>query len=194
MRINDTNHTVLHNIGGVISPEMELPKLMWIRESLPQSWQRIARVFDLTDYLTYRACGSSSRSLCTVGCKWTYQHKSSRCNYSRIICLSHEWSQGAAELPATGWDSQFFQQIGLGDLSCANIGSHVAHIGTNLGTLTAQSASDLGLGTHVCVSAGLIDAYAGALGLMCSLNTPHEGIIWFVCIGWMTFIETCFMV
>src|ERR1035437_9997065 len=64
--INRTRHPVLRYVGGVISPEMQTPKLLWLKKNLPVTWKRAARFLDLPDFLTYRATGDDTRSLCTI--------------------------------------------------------------------------------------------------------------------------------
>ena len=149
-RINRTGHAVLRYVGGVISPEMEVPKLLWLKEYLPASWQRTARFFDLPDFLTYRATGDETRSLCSTVCKWTY--------------LGQRGGDGA------GWSREFFQQIGLGDLAAENfrrIGQTIRPMGTPLGGgLTARAAKELGLIAGTPVGGSIIDAHAGGLGML----------------------------
>lgn len=143
-RINTTKHRVLKYVGGKISPEMETPKLLWLKENMPETYNNAGHFFDLTDYLTWRCSDDLARSVCTVTCKWTY--------------MAHESS----------WDKSYFDQIGLGDLaenSFARIGSRVVDPGTALGCgLTADAAKDLGLVAGTPVAAGLIDAHAGGVG------------------------------
>ena len=88
-----TGHAVLDYVGGTMSPEMELPKLMWLKRHQPQQWARFGRILDLADFLTFRACGANQRSCCTLACKWTY--------------LAHE---------SPGWQQDFLRQVGLEDL------------------------------------------------------------------------------
>lgn len=143
-RINATGHPVLVSVGGTISPEMETPKLLWLRENLPASYDAAWQFFDLPDFLTWRATGSLARSTCTVTCKWTY--------------LAHEGR----------WDASYFRQIGLDDLAddgFARIGTEIVPGGTALGNgLTEQAAAELGLTPGTPVAAGLIDAHAGGVG------------------------------
>ncbi|MEO6015341.1 MAG: HAD-IA family hydrolase, partial [Devosia sp.] len=63
-----TGHRVLDFIGGVMSPEMEVPKLMWLKRHLPESWAKAGYFFDLADFLTWKASGSAARSQCTLTC------------------------------------------------------------------------------------------------------------------------------
>ncbi len=150
-RINRTSHEVLRYVGGVISPEMQLPKLLWLKEHLPQAFARATRLLDLPDFLTYRATGRDTRSLCTTTCKWTY--------------LGHEGR----------WADDFLSDIGLGELTLENharIGEHVRPMGERVGELTERAAAELGLHAGTPVGVAIIDAHAGGLGL---LGAPLDG-------------------
>lgn len=142
--INATSHRVLNFVGGKISPEMQIPKLLWLKENLSSTFENAAHFFDLADFLTWRATGDTSRSACTVTCKWTY--------------LAHEKK----------WDESFFKEVELGELvdeNFARIGREVVDVGTSLGGgLIEGAARDLGLDKSTPVAAGLIDAHAGGLG------------------------------
>ena len=144
--INAGDHAVLRYVGGRISPEMETPKLLWLKRNLPQSFAAADHFFDLADYLTWRATGSLERSVCTVTCKWTY--------------LAHE----------KRWDTQYFRDIGLGELAdegFARIGTEIVEPGTALGDgLSGAAARDLGLAVGTPVGASLIDAHAGGVGTL----------------------------
>lgn len=142
---------VFQYVGGKISPEMQTPKLLWLKKHLPESWGRAAHFFDLPDYLTYRATGALTRSLCSTTCKWTY--------------LAHE-----AEAGRGGWSADFFRAVGLGDLAeegFSRVGTEVRPIGQPVGTgLTEAAASELGLLPGTAVGVSIIDAHAGGIGLI----------------------------
>ncbi|SOC82508.1 D-ribulokinase [Ensifer adhaerens] len=143
-RINALGHDVLKYVGGRISPEMETPKLLWLKENRPETFAKAWQFFDLADYLSWRATGDLARSTCTLTCKWTY--------------LAHE----------SRWDGDYFRKIGLGALADENfsrIGQRIVDPGTPCGQgLTEQAAADFGLPAGVPVAAGMIDAHAGGIG------------------------------
>ena len=142
-----SGHRVLDYVGGAMSPEMEVPKLMWLKRQLPGQWARAGWFFDLADFLGWRASGNAARSQCTLTCKWTY--------------LGHE---------EPGWQRDFLAAMGLEDmLERGGLPERAVPIGSDLGPLTAAAAADLGLTTGCRVGAGLIDAHAGALGVLGAL-------------------------
>ncbi|KAH9654039.1 FGGY family of carbohydrate kinase [Citrus sinensis] len=160
-KINSRNSPVLQYCGGAVSPEMQPPKLLWVKENLRESWSMVFRWMDLSDWLSYRATGDDTRSLCTTVCKWTY--------------LGHAHMQqmnekGFRDMEACGWDDEFWEEIGLGDLidgHHAKIGRSVAFPGHPLGSgLTPAAAKELGLVPGTPVGTSLIDAHAGGVGVM----------------------------
>jgi FGGY-family pentulose kinase len=139
-----TQHAVLNYVGGVMSPEMEIPKLMWLKRQQPVQWRRYGRILDLADYLLWRASGIDARSECTLTCKWTY--------------LAHE---------RPGWQPDFLRKVGLSDLKRrTRVPDRAKPIGHRVGGLTECAAQELGLTTDCAVGIGLIDAHAGALGAL----------------------------
>jgi FGGY-family pentulose kinase len=151
-RINQTGHEVLRYVGGTISPEMESPKLLWLKEHLPDAWSKAGHFFDLPDFLTYRATGDVGRSLCSLVCKWTY--------------LGHQQKETATQ----GWSDSYWNEIGLGDLVAEGykrIGTTVRPMGAAVGKgLSDKAASELGLKAGTAVGASIIDAHAGGLGVL----------------------------
>ena len=143
-RINQLKHPVLNYVGGKISPEMETPKILWLKENLPQTYEKAWQFFDLADFLTWKSTDSLARSTCTVTCKWTY--------------LAHE----------KRWDADYFHQIGLSELAdekFARIGQLIVEPGTPCGSgLTDDAAQQMGLLAGTPVAAGMIDAHAGGIG------------------------------
>ncbi|MDV7143943.1 FGGY-family carbohydrate kinase [Tropicimonas sp. TH_r6] len=147
--INALGGAPLSYVGGVISPEMEMPKLRWLKRELPESWAAAERFWDLPDWLVHRATGSETRSLCSTVCKWTY--------------LGNKGTSGE------GWDDAFLARIGLEELAGtghAAIGEAFAAPGAPCGRLNAQAAEELGLRPGTAVAASMIDAHAGAVGTL----------------------------
>lgn len=152
--INATKHDILKYVGGHISLEMEIPKIMWLKTHLgDQFWNKLGKLFDLPDFLTFKCTGNDTRSLCSLVCK---------CSYDGFT---------------NSWPTGFLDQIGLHDL-CKNdfqiIGKNVATPGSPIGNgLTVKAAKELGLCAGTPVATSMIDAHAGAL---CLLNCYSESI------------------
>lgn len=139
-----SGHRVLDFAGKSMSPEMQMPKLMWLKKHLPQSWARSGYFFDLADFLTWKASGSAQRSNCTLTAKWNF--------------LAQE---------KDGWQQDYLALAGLDDLlERGNLPDQAVAPGQSVGPLSPHAAAELGLDTECQVAAGMIDAYAGALGAL----------------------------
>jgi FGGY-family pentulose kinase len=141
-----TGAEALRHVGGRFSPEMQIPKLMWLHRHLPEVWARAGHFFDLPDFLTWRATGVPARSVCSLACKWGY--------------LAHE----------DRWDTGLLRAVGLAELEAegfARIGDGALPLGVPVGRgLSAAAAAELGLPEGLPVSSSIIDAHAGGLGCL----------------------------
>ncbi|XP_023934603.2 FGGY carbohydrate kinase domain-containing protein [Bicyclus anynana] len=146
--INNCGHEILKYVGGKVSLEMEMPKLLWLKKQMPEQWLEYGYFFDLPDFLTWKATGSMTRSLCSLVCKWNYE-----CSTDGRV----------------GWNLDFLGKIGLDDLAMNNferIGSKVLMPGEYCGGLTKEIAETLGLIAGTPVATSIIDAHAGGLGMI----------------------------
>ncbi|KZT27079.1 Pentulose kinase [Neolentinus lepideus HHB14362 ss-1] len=145
--INSTGSVVLDYVGGTISLEMEIPKTLWLKKRMDSKLFARCQFFDLPDFLTYRATGHNTRSVCSIACKCSY-------------------------VPAKGgWQGDFFEKIGLPEFSKENYrqmgaaDGDVLNAGLPVGNgLSKRAAEELGLLEGTPVGSGVIDAYAGWLG------------------------------
>ncbi|XP_068629746.1 FGGY carbohydrate kinase domain-containing protein [Battus philenor] len=153
--INKSKHEILKYVGGKVSLEMEMPKLLWLKKHLASRWTDFGYFFDLPDFLTWKATGSESRSLCSLVCKWNYEYKTDG---------------------KKGWNESFLHTIGLSDLIENNfqkIGITVLMPGQKCGVLKDDVARSLGLVPGIPVATSIIDAHAGGLGM---IGTSGKGI------------------
>ncbi|GBU09628.1 ribulokinase [Gammaproteobacteria bacterium] len=139
-RINATKHDVLKYIGGEVSIEMEIPKILWVKENLNKQYKKVSRFFDLADFLVWKCTGEDSASVCTLTCKWNY--------------LAHEQS----------FSEDYLTQIGLDDV-LDKFPKKVLSLGTATGTLLPEIAQKLGLSDKTIIATGIIDAHAGGLAM-----------------------------
>ncbi|KAJ7179530.1 FGGY family of carbohydrate kinase [Mycena filopes] len=152
--INSSGSVVLDYVGGTMSLEMEIPKILWLKTHMPPDLFSRCQFFDLPDFLTYRATACSTRSCCSVTCKCSF-------------------------VPEVGWKDDFFQKIGLGDIvdggKYTQLGAakgEVLTAGLPVGKgLCKKAAEELGLVVGTPVGSGVIDAYAGWLGTVAARYT-----------------------
>ena len=138
--INATRDPALCYVGGEVSIEMELPKLLWLKLNHPETWHKAWRFFDLADFLVWKATGQDVASLCTLTCKWNY--------------LAHEARFSDSLLKAVGLEAL------LTKIPC-----NILNVAERAGRLSPQAAQDLGLTEDVIVASGMIDAHAGGVAL-----------------------------
>lgn len=138
-----SRHSGLALHGGAISPEMQLPKLLWLQRARPDAWQRLGAAVDLCDWLGWRATGSAERSLCALASKWGFD-------------------------AASGWAGSLADHPDLAGLARLLPGRALAP-GSVLGTLGPEAARSLGLPPGIPVAAGMIDAHAGTLASLGAL-------------------------
>lgn len=153
--INKTNHEILKYVGGKVSLEMEIPKLIWLKKHMSHKWGDFGYFFDLPDFLTWKATGSLTRSLCSLVCKWNYE-------------CSIDGRQG--------WNISYLREVGLEDLiqnDFEKIGNKVLMPGECCGGLLDDVAKTLGLKARTPVATSIIDAHAGGLGM---IGTNGQGI------------------
>ncbi|KAM3493752.1 hypothetical protein MY3957_003012 [Beauveria namnaoensis] len=152
--INNTGHNLLRYVGGKMSIEMEIPKILWLKNNMPPELFARSKFYDLGDALTHIATGNESRSFCSTVCKQGF------------VPVGVDGS-------VKGWQEDFYDTIGLSDLVEDNfkrmggvdkVNGRYASAGECVGTLSRQSASQLGLPQGIAVGSGVIDAYAGWIG------------------------------
>ncbi|GAA5941733.1 FGGY-family carbohydrate kinase [Sporobolomyces koalae] len=161
-KINSTKSKWLNYVGKTISLEMEVPKMLWLKNNMPASLFSSCMFFDLPDWLSYRATSNLARSNCSLACKCSY------------VPPGVEGSKG--------WNDEFFTEIGLEEF-VKNDFKQVGGIpGKNGLILTAgqpvgqglseKAAKELGLEPGTAVGSAVIDAYAGWVG---TVAAPMEG-------------------
>ncbi|XP_055335255.1 FGGY carbohydrate kinase domain-containing protein-like [Paramacrobiotus metropolitanus] len=176
------DHIALKFVGGKVSVEMELPKILWIKKYLPNVYQSAEKFMDLCDFLTWKATNSDYRSVCSVVCKWLYQINPEQPTQQQ-------------------WDPSIFTQIGLEDL-CQNnfekIGINVRNPGERVGNgLSKRAANEMNLPENTPVAVGIIDAHAGALALSFCSSPTYTGSENHTPLSRLSLIcgtSTCFMI
>jgi D-ribulokinase len=127
-KINETKNEVLKFVGDTISPEMETPKLLRIKENLKELYlKEDVKFFDLADWLVYKSTGHDVCSICTLVSKWTF--------------LSHKLENGGK-----GWNDDYFKEVGLEletKLNYKRIGNNFKNVGEPIGNGITKEVAKL---------------------------------------------------
>lgn len=81
-----------------MSIEMEIPKVLWLKNNMPKELFDRCKFYDLADALTHLATGNEKRSFCSVVCKQGY------------VPVGVDGS-------VKGWQPDFLNEIGLEELT-----------------------------------------------------------------------------
>jgi len=84
-----------------MSVEMEVPKVLWLKNHMPPDLFDKCAFYDLADALTHLATGNNKRSFCSAVCKQGY------------VPVGVDGS-------VKGWQEDFLNEIGLGELKDDN--------------------------------------------------------------------------
>ncbi|KAB2873980.1 MAG: ribulokinase [Bauldia sp.] len=143
LEIDATGDPYLDYVGGSISPEVHLPKLLWLKRHRPEAWARLTGARDLVDELAKRTTGVEAHSLCGFSSKWPY-------------------------LPGRGgWRRGLLNRLGIGELPrLGGLANTPLPVGSVYGRLLPAAAAELRLPEGIPVAVGLIDAEAGTLGVL----------------------------
>ncbi|OAE34408.1 hypothetical protein AXG93_4875s1270 [Marchantia polymorpha subsp. ruderalis] len=152
-RINATKSPVLQHVGGALSPEMQPPKLLWVKENLKESWAVAFRWMDLSDWLTYSFLSSAlGPQAMTLGA----------------------YAQPYANGPI--WVTPIYNMLILLIPKPWMLAAGMIFFGKKLDLVTSSMASmprlELGLLEGTPVGTSVIDAHAGGIGVLQSV--PRE--------------------
>lgn len=95
--INASEHELLKYLGGSMSVEMALPKVLWLHDHLSQDAFQRCKFFDLSDALEFLATGEKRRD-CTAACE-------------------HGKTSIGLDGTVKGWQEDFLTTVGLGQLA-----------------------------------------------------------------------------
>ncbi|WP_119071032.1 FGGY-family carbohydrate kinase [Rubrobacter indicoceani] len=140
-RISETGDAALkYNGYGAVSAEWGLPKVLWLKENEPETFDKASHLCDCQDWLNNRLTGEWVSSINVVSAKYHYDRNTG------------------------GWPESLYEAVGAGDV-LEEFPGPVLDLGDVVGELRREAAEELGLKAGTPVAQGAIDGFSGALGL-----------------------------
>ena len=134
-----TGHEALRYCPAGVNAEWMLPKTLWLKQNELDTYTRMERLLEYTDWIAYRLTGRYTLNINTTAQRWFYH------------------------TPSGGWPRDFYAAVGLEGVE-KKFPADLLRIGEAVGPLSAEAAADLGLPPGIPVAAGGGDAFIGLLG------------------------------
>jgi ribulokinase len=128
------------NGSGPVSAEWMIPKSLWIHQNEPEIFQKAETVCEFQDYLNLHLTGNRVASINNVSVRWHY---------------GPGWG---------GWAASLVESLGMPSL-LEKWPEKILNLGEEVGGLTSNAASHLGLPEGLPVLQGGADAFIGMIGL-----------------------------
>ncbi|MFK9093776.1 autoinducer-2 kinase [Bacillus salipaludis] len=136
-KISDTIETELHQISGQTFSLGAIPRILWVKKNIPETYDKIKYVTMLNDWITYLLTGVIS------------------------VEPSNGCTTGLFDLKKRVWEPTISEKVGLRN----DIFPVVNESGTIIGHVTEEFAALTGLSTQTLVVAGGGDAQLGCIGM-----------------------------
>ena len=137
IRMNPALEKEIYAISGQTYALGALPRILWVKNKLPDLYRKVAKVGMFNDWLIYKLTG--------------------------ILAVepSNGSTTGIFDLQKREWDTSIMRKVGLKD----DIFPPVAECGSIVGKVNAQGAQDTGLAPGTTVVTGGGDAQLGCVGV-----------------------------
>lgn len=139
-KIFKTDDSVLRRTQAGISAEWLIPKVLWVKENEPETYEKTKHFMEQVDWLNYKLTDEITVSINHITHRWFYNNREG------------------------GWPKTFYNKIGLQNV-VDKFPNNILKVGDVVGKLTKYAAGKLGLRPGILVTEGGCDAYIGMLGL-----------------------------
>lgn len=127
--------------AGPVSAEWMIPKALWIKENEPEIYEKAKYICEYQDFMNYHLTKCMCASANNISVRWHYDSR----------------REG-------GWPVSLLEKLNLQDL-VNKWPQKIVLPGAQVGKLTPDAASHLGLHDDVIVAQGGADAFIGMIGL-----------------------------
>jgi FGGY-family pentulose kinase len=139
-KIFSAKDPVLKRTKAGVSAEWLIPKVLWLKESEPESYEKTRYFMEQVDWLNFKLVGQITVSINHITHRWFYNDRKG------------------------GWPTGFYKKIGLEEV-VNKFPNRILKLGDEIGKLQKSAADILGLRPGILVAEGGCDAYIGMLGL-----------------------------